>query len=219
VSSSGSNQIFLGNLPAGQTTPADFHVDVMPNATFGQYEITLAQVIDNRLLPIGQVPLYVADKATFAILSINPDTLHPGDSGVVVTVQVQNTASVLAESVRVELQVGNDITGTLSDFLSDIPPGQNKTAIFTLTIDQSMPTGSYSIGLRFDWTQDNNQYALDHTYLITLNIEGGGYTTYAPIAAGVIIIVLAGYFARKKILAKKATAKSAPAAKPTPPPA
>jgi hypothetical protein len=218
VASSGSNQIFLGNLPAGQTTPANFHVDVMPNATSGEYEVTLAQVIDQRLMPIGQVPLYVSGKADFAILSINPDSLHPGDSGVVVTVQVQNVASVLAESVRIELLVGNDITGTLSDFLSDIPPGQNKTAIFTLTIDQSMPVGSYSIGLRFDWTQDDNQYALDHTYLITLKIEGGGYTTYAPLAAGVIIIVLGGYFLRKKILAKKAAtaaAKQTPAPAPT----
>ncbi|MGO9646346.1 MAG: COG1361 S-layer family protein [Candidatus Bathyarchaeia archaeon] len=217
VSSSGSNQIFLGNLPAGQTTPANFHVDVMPNATFGQYELTLAQVIDNRLIPIGQVPLYVAEKARFTILSINPDTLHPGDSGVVVTVQVQNTASVLAESVRVELQVGNDITGTLTDFLSDIPPGQNKTAIFTLTIDNSMPVGSYPVGLRFDWSQDDNQYALDHTYLITLYIEPGGVATYAPIAVVAILIIGGGYFARKKILAKKAAAKPAPVAKPTPP--
>jgi len=217
VSSSGSNQIFLGNLPAGQTTPANFHVDVMPNATFGQYELTLAQVIDNRVIPIGQVPLYVAEKARFTILSINPDTLHPGDSGVVVTVQVQNTASVLAESVRVELQVGNDITGTLTDFLSDIPPGQNKTAIFTLTIDNSMPVGSYPMGLRFDWSQDDNQYALDHTYLITLYIEPGGVATYAPIAVVAILIIGGGYFARKKILAKKAAAKPAPVAKPTPP--
>ena len=54
VSSSGSNQIFLDNLPAGETTPENFHVDVMPNATFGEYEITLAQVIDNRLLPIDR---------------------------------------------------------------------------------------------------------------------------------------------------------------------
>jgi hypothetical protein len=215
VASSGSNQIFLGNLPAGQTIPANFHVDVMSNATFGQYEVTLAQVVDQQLIPIGQVPLYVAEKARFAVLSINPHTLHPGDSGVVVTVQVQNVGAILAESVRAELQVGNDITGTLTDFLSDIPPGQNKTAIFTLTIDQSMPVGSYPVGLRFDWTQDDNQYALDHTYLITLNIQGGGYTTYAPIAVAVVAVIACGYFLTKKILAKKAAA-AASGAKPTP---
>ena len=105
--------------------------------------------------------------------------------------------------MRVELLVGNDITGTLTDFLSDIPPGQNKTAIFTLTIDPSMPVASYSVGLRFDWTQDNNQYALDHTYLITLNIQGGGYTTYAPISVAVIAVVACGYFLRKKIFGQK----------------
>ncbi len=219
AASSGSDQIFLGNLPAGQTTPVNFHVDVVPNATFGQYDLTLAQVLGNQHIPIGQVPLYVSEKARFKVLSINPQTLHPGDSGAVVTIQVENIGTALAQSVRVELLVGNDITGTLTEFLSDIPPGQNKTAIFTLTIDPSMPVASYSVGLRFDWTQDNNQYALDHTYLITLNIQGGGYTTYAPISVAVIAVVACGYFLRKKILAKKAAAASTPKPTSTPPPA
>ena len=219
VASSGSDQIFLGNLPAGQATPVNFHVDVMPNAAFGQYDLTLTQVLGNEHIPIGQVPLYVSEKARFNVLSINPQILHPGDSGVVVTIQVENIGTALAQSVRVELLVGNDITGTLTDFLSDIPPGQNKTAIFTLTVDASMPVASYSVGLRFDWTQDNNQYALNHTYLITLNIQGGGYTTYAPLSVAVIAVIACGYFLRKKILAKKAAAASTPKPTPTPPPA
>jgi len=217
LSSSGSNQIFLGNLPAGQATPVDFHVDVTPNATFGQYELTLAQVIGNQSLPIGQVPLYVADKAKFAILSITPDTLHPGDSAIVVSVVVENVGPILAQSVRAELLVGNDITGTLSDFLGDMPPGQNKTAIFTLTIDFNMPVGTYSEGLRFDWTQYDNQYALDHTYLVTLSIQSGGIALYAPIALVVIIVIVAvGYFVKKKKLLKKPATPSPPAAKPSP---
>ena len=216
VASSGSDQIYLGNLPAGQATPVNFHVDVVSNATFGQYAVTLAQLVGNQYIPIGQVPLYVSEKARFNVLSFNPDTLHPGDSGVVVTIQVENIGATLAESVRVQLLVGNDITGTLSDFLSDIPPDQNKTAIFTLTVDASMPVGSYSVGLRFDWTQDNNQYALDHTYLVTLKIQGGGYTTYAPLAAGAIAIVCVGYFVTKKVLAKRRAAKTTPTATPTP---
>ena len=219
LSSSGSNEIFLGNLPAGQATPVNFHVDVAPNATFGQYYLTLDQVLGSQLIPIGQVPLYVAEKARFAILNVTPDILHPGDSAVVVTVQVQNIATVLAEEVRVELLVGNDITGTLTDFLSDIPPGQNRTAIFTLTVDPSMPTGSYTVGLRFDWTQDDNQYALDHTYLVTLNVEGGGYTTWAPIIGGLILTIVVAYILVKKVLPKaKAVAKARAAAKTATPP-
>ena len=95
VASSGSDQIFLGNLPAGQTTPVNFHVDVVPNATFGQYDLTLAQVLGNQHIPIGQVPLYVSEKARFKVLSINPQTLHPGDSGAVVTIQVENIGTAL----------------------------------------------------------------------------------------------------------------------------
>ena len=73
-SSSGSDQIFIGNLPAGQTTAADFIVDIATNATFGQYSVILAHATGNQLVPIGQVPLYIAEKVKFDIVSVTPST-------------------------------------------------------------------------------------------------------------------------------------------------
>jgi len=200
-SSSGSDQIFLGNLPAGQTTPANFVIDVIPNATFGQYSVPLVEMLGNQIIPIGQVPIYVAEKVKFQIISINPTTVSPGDSGDVISVQIKNIASITAESVRVELQVGNYFTGTLTDFLGDMTAGQNKTALFTVDIDSKAPIGTYPVGLRFDWTQDNNQFALNHTYPVTLYVQAAG-PPYALLAVLVIAVIGVGYFVRKKKLAK-----------------
>ncbi len=63
ASSSGSTEIFVGNIPAGQTLPANFVIDVAENATWGQYSATLVQIVgaSNQTIPIGQVPLYVAE--------------------------------------------------------------------------------------------------------------------------------------------------------------
>jgi hypothetical protein len=216
ASSSGSTEIFVGNIPAGQTLPANFVLDVAENATWGQYSATLVQVVgpsDNQTtIPIGQVPLFVAEKVIFQIVSITPTVVHPGDSGDVISVVVKNTSNdTIAESVRIELQVGNYWTGTLTDFLGDMTQQQNKTAVFTVDIDSSEPTGTYPCGLRFDWTQDNNQFSLNHTYPITLYIEPGRppVTLFAILVA---VIVVGGYFfIRKRRKAAKLAQQSTPA--------
>jgi hypothetical protein len=204
-SSSGASEIFLGNVAAnGGTVVAKFFIDVEPNATYGQYSLTLTQVLENHLVPIGQVPLYVSEKVIFQILNITPTIVHPGDSGDVIGVLVRNTGSITAESVRVELQVGNYWTGTLTDFLGDMTAGQNKTAIFTVDIESNEPVGTYPLGLRFDWTQDNNVYSLNHTYPITTSVQSAGSGgAIVPIAV-IVVLGVAGFLfmRRRKKLAK-----------------
>jgi len=218
ASSSGSTEIFLGNIPpappmasagapASNSLQANFVVDVAENATWGQYSATLVQeVSNNETIPIGQVPLFVAEKVIFQIVSITPTVVHPGDSGDVISVVIKNTSNdTRAESVRVELQVGNYWTGTLTDFLGDMTQQQNKTAVFTVDIDSNEPTGTYPCGLRFDWTQDNNQFSLDHTYPITLYIQPGAppITLFVVLVA---VVAVAGYFfiRKRRKLAKQA---------------
>lgn len=186
-SSSGSDQIFIGNLPAGQTTTANFIVDVAINATFGQYSVILAHAAENQLIPIGQVPLYVAEKVKFQIVSVTPTTLHVGDSGDVVSVAIRNAGSVEADSVRVELEVGNFFTGTLTDFLGTMVANETKVAFFTIDIDSKAQSGTFTIDLRFDWTQDTNSLN-DTTSNLTFTIESPA----APVALIVVALVIAG---------------------------
>lgn len=207
-SSSGSDKLFLGNLPPGQTSNANFVVDVAENATFGQYSIMLAEAIGDRLVPIGQVPLYIAEKVNFQILSITPSVVHPGDSGDVISVRIKNTGSVKAQAVRVELQVGNFFTGTLTDFLGDVLAGENKTALFTVDIDGKAPVGVFKMDLRFDWTQDNN--ALDKTYPISLRAQPAGPPSTLIAVVVIIVLAVGGYFFLRKRRTAKAAQQQAP---------
>jgi hypothetical protein len=208
ASSSGSDQIFVGNIPPGQTMNANFVVDVAQNATFGQYSLILGEVARNELIPVGQVPLYVNEKVRFDIISVTPTNVHVGDSGDVVSVVIRNAGSVEADSVRVELEVGNFITGTLTDFIGTMLANETKTAFFTIDIDSNAQPGQYTYNLRFDWTQDTNALYDDYSYSITFNIQSPS----VPIALIVVaIIVVAGgggflYMRRRK-------AKAAAAAK------
>jgi len=211
ASSSGSDVIYVGNLPAGQTTMANFIVDVAQSATFGQYSIILGHLTNGTLIPIGQVPLYVDEKVKYDILSVTPSVVGAGDSGDVIRVDVRNAGSIKADSVRVELRVGNYFTGTLTDFLGTMQANETKSAFFTVDIDSKAQPGQYSIDLRFDWTQDNN--SLDDTYTITLTVQPPA----APVTliALVVIVVVGGggfmYMRRRK--AKAASQRPASKAK------
>jgi len=208
AASSGSDEIFLGTLAPGSTTEADFVVDVASNASFGQYSIILGHVSGNQLIPIGQVPLYVNEKVKFDIISVDPSTVHSGDSGDVIKVEIRNSGSVKADSVRVELRVGNFFTGTLTDFLGTMLSNETKVAFFTVDIDSKAQPGQYTVDLRFDWTQDNN--SLDDTYSITFSVESPAAPTSL---IALVIIVAAGIGGFWYMRRRKAKAASQPASK------
>jgi hypothetical protein len=203
-SSSGSDQMFVGNLPPGMSTVAQFVVDVAKNATFGQYSIILGHFANGELIPIGEVPLYVNEKVKYDILNVTPSTVGVGDSGDVIRVDIRNAGSVKADSVRVELRVGNYFTGTLTDFLGTMQSNETKSAFFTVDIDSKAQPGQYSIDLRFDWTQDNN--ALDDTYSITLTVQPPA-PPYTLIAVLLVVVVGGGGFMYMRRRKAKAAAQ------------
>jgi hypothetical protein len=209
ASSSGSDEIFVGNLPPGQTTNANFIIDVAENATYGQYSVTLNQAVGNQLIPIGQVPIYVDEKIKFDIVSVTPTVVHVGDSGDVISVVVRNGGSVEADSVRVELEVGNFITGTLTDFLGTMLANETKTAFFTVDVDSSAQPGQYIYNLRFDWTQQNNALYDDYTDYITFTIQPPA-VPYGLIIAAIVIVGGGGGFMYMRRRKAKAAAEKPP---------
>ena len=209
-SSSGSDHIFIGNIPPGQTTNANFIIDVAENATYGQYSVTLTQAVENQLVPIGQVPIYVEEKVKFDIVSVAPTVLHVGDSGDVISVVVRNSGSVEADSVRVELEVGNFITGTLTDFLGTMLANETKTAFFTIDVDSSAVAGQYIYNLRFDWTQQNNALYDDYSDYITFSIQPPA-VPYALIVVAIVVVGgVGGFMYMRKRKAKAAAAAAKP---------
>jgi hypothetical protein len=197
ASSSGSDRIFVGNIPAGQVSEADFIVDVASDARFGQYSVVLGEEVGDKLVPVGQIPLYVNEKVNFDIVSVTPSVVHAGDAGDVIRVAIKNTGSVKADSVRVQLRVGNFFTGTLTDFLGTMLANETKVAFFTVDIDSKAQARQYNLDLRFDWTQEDQ--ALDNTLSIVLAVEAAGVPVTLIAVAVVIIAAIGGYmFIRRR---------------------
>jgi len=197
ASSSGSDRIYVGNIPPGQIGEADFIVDVASDAQFGQYTVILGEQSGANIIPIGQLPLYINEKVKFQIVSVTPGSVSAGDSGRVVQVALKNTGSVKADSVRVQLMVGNFFTGTLTDFLGTMQPGETKTAFFTVDIDSKAQPGNYNLDLRVDWTQENN--ALDNTQTIPLTVMAAAPpVTLFAIAVVVLVVVVVYALVRRR---------------------
>jgi hypothetical protein len=192
ASSSGSDRLFLGNLPSGQVSQAQFVVDVQDDAPPAQYSVNLIEERDTKLVPVGEVPLYVNEKVNFLIASVTPSDVKAGETGVVIQVALQNAGTVKADSVRVQLRVGNFFSGTLTDFLGTMLAGETKTAYFTVDIDSAAQIKEYNLDLRIDWTQENN--ALDDTLILPLNVQSPGFPVGIFAGIAVIVVAAAGYF-------------------------
>jgi len=169
-SSGGSDAFFLGTMQPGQVSEADFYLDISKSAQFGSYNLRLVTVSagSNGQVEIGQIPIYVSEKVIFEVVDVEPKVVHAGDSGVSIKITVKNTGTVEADSVRAQLMVGNYFSGTLTDFLGTMQPGESKTAYLTVDVDSKATSQTYKMDLRLDWTQSDN--SLDNTLPVELQV-------------------------------------------------
>ncbi|OGD53845.1 hypothetical protein A3K80_06090 [Candidatus Bathyarchaeota archaeon RBG_13_38_9] len=195
-SSSDSDRHYVGSLPPGQISEAGFIVDVDDNAKFGKYTIVMAIINEDGLIPIDEVQIYLNEKVKFDIVSLTPTTMAAGDAGRVIRVELRNTGVVKAESVRVQLRVGNFFSGTLTDFLGTMLAGETKVAFFTMDVDSDTPEKEYNFDLRIDWTQEDN--SLDDTLRLSLDVKPAEVSLTPIFFVVAIIAAVAYYFIRKR---------------------
>ena len=189
ASSGGSDTFFLGTMQPGQVSEADFYVDISKSAQFGSYNLRLVTVSagSSGQMETGQIPIYVSEKVIFDVVQIEPKILHAGDSGVSIKIAIKNTGTVAADSVRAQLMVGNFFSGTLTDFLGTMQPGETKTAYLTVDVDSKATSQVYKMDLRLDWTQSDS--SLDSTLPVELQVAPAELPL-PLIAVAVILLVL-----------------------------
>jgi len=197
-SSGGSDIFFLGTMQPGQVSEADFYLDVGDAAQFGSYNLKL--VTDSGSagqVEIGQIPIYVSEKVRFEVLQVEPKAVRAGDSGVSIRITIRNVGSVAADSVRVQLRVGNYFSGTLTEFLGTMRPGETKTAFLTVDVDSKAQPQVYRFDLRVDWTQSNR--SLDETLPVELSVAAAELPILLVAIAAVLIVLVIAIAIRRRI--------------------
>jgi hypothetical protein len=170
-SSGGSDSFFLGTMQPGQVSEAAFYVDISKSAQFGSYNLKLvtSSAGSSGQVEIGQIPIYLSEKVIFEVVQVEPKIVHAGDSGVSIKITIKNTGTLSADSVRAQLLVGNYFSGTLTDFLGTMQPGESKTAYLTVDVDSKATSQVYKMDLRLDWTQSDS--SLDNTLPVELQVS------------------------------------------------
>jgi len=192
-SSGGSDVFFLGTMQPGQISEADFYLDISESAQFGSYSLRLVtdSAGSSGQVEIGQVPIYVSEKVMFEVVQVEPKTLHAGDSGVSIKITIKNVGSVTADSVRVQLRVSNYFSGTLTDFLGTMGPGESKTAYLTVDVDSKATSQTYKMDLHLGWIQSDN--SLDETTPVEIQVAAAELPM-PLIGVAVVLIALAIVF-------------------------
>lgn len=211
-SSSGSDRLTVGILSPGMSFEANFYVEIDKAAESGEYTIE-AFVSSDAGIPVklGEIPVFVSEKAKLEIVSVSPETVNVGQAGAVIRVVLRNVGNVEAESVRLQLKAGNFFSGTLTDFLGSLSPGEEKTAFLTVDVDGKAVPGEYRIDVRLDWTQ--GQSALNDTLRIRINVTPQSSTLLIVSLVLVTVLVVAGIVVRRRRLAAKAHAPVEPSNK------
>jgi len=205
-SSGGSDTYFLGTVQPGQVSEADFYIDIDKSAQFGSYNLRL--VTDSSgssgQVEVGQIPIYVSEKVRFELVQVEPSVLHAGDSGVSIKVTIKNVGSTTADSVRAQLRVGNYFSGTLTDFLGTMGPGESKTAYLTVDVDAKAKPQIYKMDLRIDWTQSDN--SLDDTLPVELDVSAAELPLPLIAVAFVLLALVIAVVVRRRRKAQSLTA-------------
>jgi hypothetical protein len=208
ASSGGSDTFFLGTMQPGQVSEADFYVDISKSAQFGSYNLKLVTVSadGNGQIEIGQIPIYVSEKVVFEVVQVEPKVVHAGDSGVSISITITNTGTVEADSVRAQLMVGNFFSGTLTDFLGTMQPGETKTAYLTVDVDSKATSQVYKMDLRLDWTQSDN--SLDNTLPVELQVAPAELPLPLIAVAVVLLALVAVVVVRRRRKAQEQKPKT-----------
>ncbi len=209
-SSSGSDRLLIGILSPGMSFEANFFVDIAKNAKFGNYGVAaLASSDSGAPIKIGEVPVFVSEKAAIQVISVSPESVNVGQAGAVIRILLKNVAKIEAESVRVQLKAGNFFSGTLTDFLGSLAPGETKTAFLTVDVDDEAVPGTYKMDLRLDWIQ--SQSALNETLSVQVVVTAQPLTILAT--SIVMIAVALGFMfvlVRRRRRARLAGTRTAP---------
>ena len=198
ASSGGSDTFFLGTMQPGQVSEADFYVDISKSAQFGSYNPKLVTVSagSSGQVEIGQIPIYLSEKVIFEVVQVEPKVVRAGDSGVSIKVTIKNTGTVAADSVRAQLMVGNYFSGTLTDFLGTMQPGESKTAYLTVDVDSKATSQTYKMDLRLDWTQSDN--SLDNTLPVELQVTSAELPLPLIAVAVILLVLVAAVVVRRR---------------------
>ncbi|MGC9209389.1 MAG: COG1361 S-layer family protein [Nitrososphaeria archaeon] len=190
-----SDTYSIGLMPPGYPVRVSFLLDVPENASSPQRVPLIMSIWYQGYNTSETLYLPLQPLANFTLLK-DRFNVSAGASSVYITLVVVNHGNVTARGVSAQLMLPNVMSGNTYDYLGDIPPDGNATAVFSVQVSSGIPTGIYSGAVYLTWEQSNApgvQFFASRP--VIFNVEPGSLfgdiSSYALYVALAVIAVLA----------------------------
>ena len=208
---SGSTSDFTEELQARSSYSFVFALDIEDGAEEGSYIIPLTiEYIGEDAQKFSlkkSITLKISSQADFLVGEAATDpAMITGGTTFRMNIPVKNIGNKDAESVKVILKTKSYFTGAKTDYLGDIPVGEEKISTFELEADRDTIPDNYETDIKIIWADGDERLETIKSFgLVVVSSEStveGLNPGIIPIAgAGLLIALIIGvfiYFKRKK---------------------
>lgn len=208
---SGSTSNFTEEIKARSSHSFVFALDIEDGAEDGSYTIPLMiEYIGEKGQKFSlkkSITLKISPQADFLVGEVTTDpAVITGGTNFRINIPVKNTGNRDAESVKAILKTKSYFTGAKTDYLGDIPVGEEKIATFELEADRDTIPDNYETDIKIIWADGDERLETIKSFrLVVVSRErtGEGLNPgIIPIAgAGLLIAVIIAafiYFKKKK---------------------
>lgn len=211
-----SSKDFPYLMTASQTMT--FYLDIDRNARPGSYPVSVG-MSDGVRNSSGTFTLIVMPKSSFLVssLSYSRNTMFgsedlnyvsPGGDNVI-RISFVNNGTSAADSVVAQLQASNDFIGQgktalatgIVDSVGTILPGQTFHSTYQLTIEDTIPVGTYTATVLLNWKQSGLSGDFSQTIPVKIIVGPkpiGDQIPYAQIFLGSISAIFVGLYVKSR---------------------
>ncbi len=195
-----NNRLWAGRLDSGESKQIDFYLDASERAMPGVYQLNYTfnymDVDDNRYTKTRSIPFRVQSRPYLEVVKTSGSALA-GDSGELEVV-VENTGHESSESVDVRVLKQSSQPFTIdvrSDYIGELEPGENGTAIFTLDAHRSADVKEHNFKLlirsKGDSDEgDDNIYTYHRKASFDITGESRNPLLWIGLVAGALIVIV-----------------------------
>ncbi|WEL23134.1 COG1361 S-layer family protein [Candidatus Nanohalovita haloferacivicina] len=194
ATSSFSTRQAIGNIGPGQVKQAEFTFDIEKDAEKGTVHIpsditystgeSSARVTENT-----DFSFFLAGKPQFEVVKVESNLETDSTSQLRIT--VQNTGSEKASSTRIRVLDSSDLPfsyGSASHYIGTLEPGQNGTAVFDVTAENSAEVKNYLLDFEVRGVKDSTTYVEETT--VSAEVQQGTTESGLPVMPIAVIVVL-----------------------------
>ncbi len=202
---SGESKAFLGTITADESATASFDLKASKETPSGMAYNVLMDIDykDENGAPYSvekNFDIFIHERGDIALsiagLSTSPTTVYPGTK-FTLSVQLENTGTQDAKSVKIDVSLPEEFIGERSSFVGEIEQDDVSSGILDLRLSDIGNSGSYDVNMNVRYSDEKGtEYSDDMQFVLFVDAASKDNKKNMAIVIGAILVV--GIYVWKK---------------------